>query len=84
MVWDLKQKKPWCELRDAGRGAISDIAWNPSEGLQIVTAMGDDANPQIKMWDLRSSTTLPLATLQASSPPHRPSRASFSLVLAPP
>ena len=64
MVWDLRAKKPWCELRDATRGSIADIAWNPLEGLQIVTACGDDQNPTLKMWDLRSSTTLPLATLQ--------------------
>jgi len=63
-VWDLRQKKSWCELRDAKKGAIADIAWNPIEGLQIVTAMGDDTNPVINMWDLRSSTTLPLAQLQ--------------------
>jgi len=64
LVWDLRAKKPWCELRDATRGSIADIAWNPLEGLQIVTACGDDQNPTLKMWDLRSSTTLPLATLQ--------------------
>ena len=63
-VWDLRQKKSWCELRDAKRGAISDIVWNPTEGLQLITAMGDDTNPVINMWDLRSSTTVPLAQLQ--------------------
>ncbi|CAN0407731.1 unnamed protein product, partial [Hapterophycus canaliculatus] len=26
-------------------------------------ASGDDNNPVLKLWDLRSSTTLPLATL---------------------
>ena len=29
-----------------------------------MTAGGDDKNPVIKLWDLRSSTSLPLATLQ--------------------
>jgi protein transport protein SEC31 len=29
-----------------------------------VTAGGDDKNPVLKLWDLRSSTSLPLATLQ--------------------
>jgi protein transport protein SEC31 len=29
-----------------------------------VTAGGDDKNPVIKLWDLRSSTSVPLATLQ--------------------
>lgn len=44
--------------------SISDIAWHPDQGLNIVTASGDDKNPVIKLWDLRSSASLPLATLQ--------------------
>lgn len=40
------------------------MAWNPDQGLHIVTASGDDKNPVLKLWDLRSSTSLPLATLQ--------------------
>jgi protein transport protein SEC31 len=67
IVWDLRQKKPWCELRDAARGAIADVAWNPDQGLHILTASGDDNNPVLKLWDLRSSTSLPLATLQGHS-----------------
>lgn len=43
---------------------MSDLAWNPDQGLHIVTASGDDKHPVIKLWDLRSSTSLPLATLQ--------------------
>ena len=66
-IWDLKQKKAWCELRDPAGGSISDIAWNPEQGLNIVTASGDDRNPVIKLYDLRSSTSLPLATLQGHS-----------------
>eukprot|EP00615_Pteridomonas_danica_P011892 CAMPEP_0114343358 /NCGR_PEP_ID=MMETSP0101-20121206/10544_1 /TAXON_ID=38822 ORGANISM="Pteridomonas danica, Strain PT" /NCGR_SAMPLE_ID=MMETSP0101 /ASSEMBLY_ACC=CAM_ASM_000211 /LENGTH=1181 /DNA_ID=CAMNT_0001478035 /DNA_START=71 /DNA_END=3616 /DNA_ORIENTATION=- len=62
-IWDLRQKKSWCELRDAKRGAISDVCWNPTEGFQIVTAMGDDSNPVINMYDLRSSTSMPLSQL---------------------
>jgi hypothetical protein len=33
-------------------------------GLHLVTSSGDDKNPVLKLWDLRSSTSLPLATLQ--------------------
>ncbi|KAF1795304.1 Ancestral coatomer element 1, Sec16/Sec31 [Phytophthora cactorum] len=61
VVWDLKQKKPWCELRDPARGAATAIAWNPNEGLQIATASGDDQHPSVKLWDLRNSTSTPLA-----------------------
>ncbi len=32
-------------------------------GLHLITASGEDKNPVIKLWDLRSSTTVPLATL---------------------
>jgi len=64
-VWDMKQKKPWCELKCENGGiAVSDMAWNPSEGLHLVTASGDDRNPVIKLWDLRASTTMPLAQLE--------------------
>ena len=31
--------------------------------LKRSAASGDDNNPVLKLWDLRSSTTLPLATL---------------------
>jgi protein transport protein SEC31 len=66
-VWDLRQKKAWCELRDPAGGSISDLAWNPDQGLNIITASGDDKNPVLKLWDLRSSTSLPLATLSGHS-----------------
>jgi protein transport protein SEC31 len=56
-----------CELRDPAGGSISDIAWHPEQGRNIITASGDDRNPVIKLWDLRSSTSLPLVTLQGHS-----------------
>eukprot|EP01038_Epipyxis_sp_PR26KG_P012063 gene12063-16144_t len=62
-IWDLRQKRAWCELRDPAGGLVSDVAWNPDQGLHLVTASGDDKNPVLKLWDLRSSTSLPLATL---------------------
>ena len=65
VVWDLKQMKPLCQLRSPE--AISDIQWNPTEGLHLVTASLDDRNPIIKLWDLRASTSMPLATLQGHS-----------------
>ncbi|OQR82602.1 hypothetical protein ACHHYP_15715 [Achlya hypogyna] len=62
-IWDLKQKKPWCELKDPQRGAVSCIAWNPNEGMHIITASSDDQRPVLRLWDLRSSTSTPLAEL---------------------
>jgi len=61
-IWDIKSRKAWCELR-AGDQAISDVAWNPTQGFHLLTASNDDRNPVIKLWDLRSSTSMPLATL---------------------
>lgn len=64
MLYFLYLCKHRCELRDPAGGCVSDVAWNPDQGLHLVTASGDDKNPVIKLWDLRSSTSLPLATLQ--------------------
>jgi hypothetical protein len=30
-IWDLRQKKAWCELRDPAGGMVSDVAWNPEQ-----------------------------------------------------
>jgi protein transport protein SEC31 len=55
-----------CDIRDPTGCVISDIAWCPDQDSfqKLATASGDDKNPVIKIWDLRSSNTLPLATLQ--------------------
>lgn len=37
IVWDLKQKKPWCELRESNRAPVTDIVWNPEQGQHLVT-----------------------------------------------
>ncbi|KAG7359849.1 WD40 repeat-containing protein [Nitzschia inconspicua] len=67
-VWDINNRKAWCELRAENSGQpISAIAWNPKEGLQLLTASADDRNPVIKVWDLRTSTSMPLATLTGHS-----------------
>lgn len=67
-VWDINNRKAWCELRAENSGQpISAVAWNPKEGLQLLTASADDRNPVIKVWDLRTSTHMPLATLSGHS-----------------
>jgi len=68
-IYDVKAGKLWCELRcESTPGAtVSDVAWNPTEGLHIMTASGDDRNPVMKLWDCRASTTVPLATLAGHS-----------------
>lgn len=61
-VWDLNARKLWCEIR-AEQVAVSDVLWNPSQGLHLLTASADDRAPLIKVWDLRNSTSMPLATM---------------------
>mmetsp|Transcript_6426 Transcript_6426/g.9394 ORF Transcript_6426/g.9394 Transcript_6426/m.9394 type:complete len:1079 (-) Transcript_6426:103-3339(-) len=64
-VWDVRQKKKWCEIRCEHSGVpVSDLAWNPTEGLHMVTACSDDRFPILKLWDLRASTSVPLAQLE--------------------
>ncbi|GAX19890.1 protein transport protein SEC31 [Fistulifera solaris] len=60
-VWDLASGKPWCEI--ATGSAVADVHWNPTQGLYLVTASAEDRNPVLLLWDLRSSTSMPLATL---------------------
>lgn len=67
-VWDLNTRKAWCELRCENSGqAVADVCWNPSQGLHLLTASLDDRNPVLKLWDLRASTSMPLATLSGHS-----------------
>eukprot|EP00499_Haloplacidia_sp_CaronLabIsolate_P010294 CAMPEP_0196769462 /NCGR_PEP_ID=MMETSP1104-20130614/558_1 /TAXON_ID=33652 /ORGANISM="Cafeteria sp., Strain Caron Lab Isolate" /LENGTH=1304 /DNA_ID=CAMNT_0042139557 /DNA_START=51 /DNA_END=3965 /DNA_ORIENTATION=+ len=63
IVWDLRNKKPWSEIVDPLRASISAMAWNPDEGLHLLTASDDDRCPVLRLWDLRSSTTTPLLEL---------------------
>uniref|UniRef100_A0A7S3PXW7 WW domain-containing protein n=1 Tax=Chaetoceros debilis TaxID=122233 RepID=A0A7S3PXW7_9STRA len=64
-IWDLRQNKPWCELRcEVSGAAVADLAWNPSNGMHLITASSDDRNPVLKMWDLRASMSMPLATME--------------------
>ena len=65
-IWDIKSRKLWCQIRAADQ-SISDISWNPTQGFHLLTALNDDRNPVIKLWDLRSSTSMPLATLSGHS-----------------
>ena len=65
-VWDLRQKKPWCEIRVENNCPVSDIAWNPTQGLHIMTSSKLGAAGAMKLWDLRASTSMPLTTLDTN------------------
>lgn len=66
VVWDLRQKKPWCEMRvESSSCSVSDMAWNPTQGLHMMTASeGGSGGSGLKLWDLRASTSMPLTTLE--------------------
>jgi protein transport protein SEC31 len=64
-IWDLRENKPWCELRAETSGLpVSSIKWNPMNGMHLMTASGDDRNPVLKLWDLRASMSMPLASME--------------------
>ena len=63
VVWDIRQKKPWCELRVEANCPVSDMAWNPTQGLHMMTASEGGAG-HLRLWDLRASTSMPLTTLE--------------------
>jgi len=63
VVWDTRQKKPWCELRVESNCPVSDMAWNPTQGLHMMTA-SEGGGGHLRLWDLRASTSMPLASLE--------------------
>lgn len=59
-VWDVSNQKQWCELR-GDTSAIGDVAWNPSQGLHLLTASA--RTPTMNIWNLGGSFTVPHMTL---------------------
>lgn len=57
-VWDIQGRTQWCDIRTE---ACADLAWNPAQGLHLLTAAARSSSIQI--WDLGASTTVPHATL---------------------
>lgn len=54
-VWDVKTKKESLTLNNLGRKAVSAVAWHPEQQTKLITAIPDDTNPVILLWDLRNS-----------------------------
>ncbi|KAF1989052.1 hypothetical protein K402DRAFT_461475 [Aulographum hederae CBS 113979] len=63
-VWDLKTKKESLTLNNLGRKAVSAVAWDPDVPTKLMTAIPNDQDPFILMWDLRNSNA-PERTLKA-------------------
>lgn len=58
-VWDLKNKREALTVRynqpGIGQGPVGAIAWHPDNSTRLLTAIVDDQNPVILLWDLRNS-----------------------------
>lgn len=54
-MWDVKQKRESLTLNNLGRKAVSAVAWHPEQQTKLITAVPDDTNPVILVWDLKNS-----------------------------
>lgn len=54
-VWDVKSKKESLTLNKFNRKAVSSVQWHPETQTKLITAILDDTNPVIQLWDLRNS-----------------------------
>ncbi|KAK6097896.1 protein transport protein S31 [Batrachochytrium dendrobatidis] len=57
VVWDLRNRKEIIQLSyPGGRKPVTSLAWNPDTPMQMVTAVDDDMNSMLLMWDLRNAS----------------------------
>ncbi|KAL8694392.1 MAG: hypothetical protein Q9218_000958 [Villophora microphyllina] len=56
-VWDVKTKKESLTLNNMGRKAVSAVVWDPNKHTRLVTAIPQDTDPLILVWDLRNANT---------------------------
>ncbi|GAB7350235.1 hypothetical protein MBLNU459_g0888t1 [Dothideomycetes sp. NU459] len=54
-VWDVRAKKENLTLNNYGRKPVSAVAWDPDVATRLITAIPNDQDPLILMWDLRNS-----------------------------
>lgn len=54
-VWDVRGKKENLSLNNYGRKPVSAVAWDPNVATRLITAIPNDQDPLILMWDLRNS-----------------------------
>jgi len=62
-VWDVRGKKENLTLNNLGRKPVSAVCWDPSVATRLITAIPNDQDPLILVWDLRNSNA-PERTLQ--------------------
>ena len=54
-VWDVKNKRESLTLNNLGRKPVSAVAWDPVKTTRLVTAVPNDSDPVILVWDLRNA-----------------------------
>ena len=54
-VWDVKNKRESLTLNNMGRKPVSAIAWDPVKTTRLITAIPNDTDPVILVWDLRNA-----------------------------
>ncbi|KAF2154006.1 hypothetical protein K461DRAFT_277072 [Myriangium duriaei CBS 260.36] len=54
-VWDVRGKKENLTLNNMGRKAVSAVSWDPNAATRLITAVPNDQDPVILVWDLRNS-----------------------------
>lgn len=54
-IWDVKSKRESLTLNNLARKPVSAIAWDPVKTTRLITAVPDDTNPVILVWDLRNA-----------------------------
>ena len=54
-VWDVKNKRESLTLNNLNRKPVGAIAWDPVKTTRLMTAIPDDADPVILLWDLRNA-----------------------------
>lgn len=54
-MWDVKAKRESLTLNNLGRKPVSAVAWHPEQQTKLITAVPDDTNPVILVWDLKNS-----------------------------
>lgn len=54
-VWDVRGKKENLTLNNMGRKAVSAVSWDPNAATRLITAVPNDQDPVILVWDLRNA-----------------------------
>ena len=54
-VWDIKNKRESLTLNNLGRKPVSAVAWDPIKTTRLITAIPNDTDPVILVWDLRNA-----------------------------